>query len=76
MEDTRKTQPSIEIFNISILRNSIRSKTLLKLLSGFNSKKRKRKNTFPIKVGRKDVYREKGLNILTQYLYIWFLSVN
>lgn len=64
MEDTGKikikTRSGIEIFKLSILRNSIRIRTLLKLLLGFNSKtEQEKKNTFPFKSWQKKGVQQK-----------------
>ncbi len=70
MEDTGKikikTRSGIEIFKLSILRNSIRIRTLLKLLLGFNSKteQEKKKNTFPFKSWQKKAVQQKT--------FLWF----
>lgn len=60
----KNTRSGIEIFKLPILRNSIRIRTLLKLLLGFNSKteqeKKTKKNTFPFKsCQKKKVYSKK-----------------
>lgn len=83
MEDTEKkrkqTRSGIDIFKLSIPRNSISIRTLLKLLLGFNSKTEQEKKNFSISKLAEKRYTAKKvmvLNILIQYFYIWFLSVN
>lgn len=79
----KKLAQALKYSRFPYCENSIRKRTLLKLLLGFNSKdeveEEEEKNTFPFKVGRKLCTAKNFLtvlNILTQYLYIWFLSVN
>lgn len=65
MEDTEKKRKQIrsgiDIFKLSIPRNSISIRTLLKLLLGFNSKTEKEKKTFPFKSWQKKGIQQKKL---------------